>query len=251
MPASMRRVTPVVRCTALAAALSACAGQSDAPASSGGAVAARRIARAAVEWTGSRPDPTPPDRSSDEPQGGWVLHIGDSFVHASLWQNLRPRFRSLGSEYVVEAETATYTTTWAASPELDKWLARRPSLVLVTLGANEVDMIAPEEHAHAIEAVSRKISEAGASCVWIAPPMWKRETGILEVIHGHCAPCLFFDSDAVTGGLSPNERQRDGIHPNTRGGERWARAFWGWLGDHHDSTANTPWGLVPFERRGS
>jgi len=179
-----------------------------------------------------------------------VLHIGDSFVHASLWQNLRPRFRSLGTEYVVDAATATYTTTWATSPELDKWLARGPSLVLVTLGANEADMPQPEEHARAIEAVSRKIARSNAACVWIAPPMWKRDTGILEVIHEHCAPCLFFDSDAVLGGLSADERQPDRIHPNKRGGERWARAFWSWLDDHRDPAGAT-WSLLPFERRGS
>jgi hypothetical protein len=80
--------------------------------------------------------------------------------------------------------------------------------------------------------------------------MWKRDTGILEVIHRHCAPCLFFDSDAVLGGLSAEERQPDGIHPNKRGGERWARAFWEWLGDHRDMGSG-PWALVPFERRGS
>jgi hypothetical protein len=246
----MRRVTPILRRTALSMTLCACAGQADAPGSFG-ATPERRIAPAAAEWTGSRQQTAPPsDESNLESQRGWVLHIGDSFVHASLWQNLRPRFHSLGTEYVVEAATATYTTTWASSPELEKWLAKRPSLVLVTLGANEADMPSPEEHAHAIEVVSRKIAEANASCVWIAPPMWKRDTGILEVIHEHCAPCLFFDSDAVLGGLSAEERQHDGIHPNKRGGERWARAFWDWLGDHHD-TSSSRWSLVPFERRGS
>jgi lysophospholipase L1-like esterase len=247
----MRRVTRTLRRVALSMTLCACASQADGPASSG-ATPERRTAPAAAEWTGARQPmaTTASDGANPGPQGGWVLHVGDSFVHASLWQNLRPRFRALGTEYVVEAETATYTTTWAASPELEKWLARRPSLVLVTLGANEADMPAPEEHARAIEVVSRKIAGASASCVWIAPPMWKRDTGILEVIHRHCAPCLFFDSDAVLGGLSAEERQPDGIHPNKRGGERWARAFWEWLGDHRDMGSG-PWALVPFERRGS
>jgi hypothetical protein len=229
--------------------LCACASQADGPAPSG-APPIRRIAAAAVEWVGARGRVTLPFSPGVEPRGGWVLHIGDSFVHASLWQNLRPRFRSRGTEYVVEATTATYTTTWASSGALRKWLARRPSLVLVTLGANEADISAPEEHAYAVEAVSRKIAEANAACVWIAPPMWKRDTGILDVIHRNCAPCLFFDSDAVLGGLSAGERQSDGIHPNKRGGERWARAFWDWLADH-DDPSSPGWSLVPFERRGS
>jgi lysophospholipase L1-like esterase len=178
-----------------------------------------------------------------------VLHVGDSFVHAFLWQTLRPRFLAEHSQYVVQATTSTYTTTWAASPELEEWLARRPSLVLVTLGANEVDMTVPELHARAIETIARKIAATGAACVWITPPMWKPENGILDVIHDHCAPCLFFDSDAVLGGLTPDERQSDRIHPNRRGGERWARAFWQWLSEHRDP-ARPPWALEPYEHRG-
>jgi len=141
-------------------------------------------------------------------------------------------FRATGSGYVVEAETATYTTSWAQDEELEKWLAKRPALVLVTLGANEVEMPVPAEHAGAIEHLVHKIAETGASCVWITPPMWKRDTGILQVIHDHSAPCLFFDSDAVLGGLTPDERQRDHIHPNERGGARWSEAFLGrWLSE--------------------
>jgi lysophospholipase L1-like esterase len=182
------------------------------------------------------------------PRDAWVLHIGDSFVHAAFQQNLRPLFRTVGAEYVVDATNATYTTTWVRDPELEKWLNRRPSLVLVTLGANEVEMPDPTEHAGAIRALSRKIAAVAPSCVWITPPMWKKDTGILQVIHDQSAPCLFFDSDAVLGGLGPDERQRDRIHPNERGGARWARAFWGWLQDHRD-TSHGPWALVPWEPR--
>jgi lysophospholipase L1-like esterase len=174
--------------------------------------------------------------------------VGDSFVHASFQQNLRPRFEATGSAYIVDATTATYTTTWASDPELDKWLARRPSLVLVTLGANEVDMPVPAEHAHAVEHLVGKLAAASTSCVWITPPLWKKDTGILQVIHDHRGPCLFFDSDAVTGGLTDAERQRDHIHPNARGGARWTDAFWGWLQDHRDPL-RPAWALVPFELR--
>lgn len=208
-------------------------------------------APSAIEWTGARAAAAqaPVSAQEDEQGGGWVLHIGDSFVHAFLWQNLRPRFLATHTQYVVQATTATYTTTWASSPTLDEWLARRPSLVLVTLGANEVEMAIPEQHARAVESIAKKIASTGAACVWIAPPMWKNETGILGVIHDHCAPCLFFDSDAVLGGLTPQERQGDRIHPNRRGGERWAQAFWDWLAEHRDP-GRGPWGLDPFERRG-
>ena len=78
--------------------------------------------------------------------------------------------------------------------------------------------------------------------------MWKADSGILQVIHDHSAPCLFFDSDAVLGGLTADERQPDRIHPNKRGGARWAEALWGWLVDHKDAT-RPGWALAPFEVR--
>lgn len=205
----------------------------------------------AEEWRGTHDRPDSPGIAiAAVPKGAWVLHVGDSFVHAFFQQSLRPRFAATGAQYVVDATTATYTTTWAGDPDLAKWLARRPSLVLVTLGANEVEMPVPQEHARAVERLVREIAAASPSCVWITPPMWKKDTGILQVIHDHASPCLFFDSDAVLGGLTPDERQRDRIHPNERGGARWAGVFWDWLQEHRDPT-RPGWGLVAFETRGS
>ena len=208
-----------------------------------------RAARSASDWGGARNGHSAPRVATGErATGTWVLHIGDSFVDASFEQNLGPRFRASGAGYVVDATTATYTTTWAFDPEFEQWLSRRPSLVVVTLGANEVEMPVPTEHARAVERIARSIASAGASCVWTTPPMWKADTGILQVIHDHCAPCLFFDSDAVLGALGRDERQPDHIHPNKKGGQRWADAFWGWLEDHRDH-ARDGWRVVPFELR--
>ena len=182
-------------------------------------------------------------------RGTWVLHIGDSFTDAGFQQNLAPRLRASGAAYVVDARTSTYTTTWAYDAQLDEKLSRRPSLVIVTLGANEVDIPYPSVHAGAVERLARRIQASGASCVWTTPPLWHGESGILQVIHDHCAPCVYFDSDAVLGGgLLPEERQRDHIHPNSRGGARWADVFWGWLNDHRDAS-RPGWRVVAFERR--
>lgn len=204
----------------------------------------------ASAWEGSHEQSVLSTAPTPAPSSAWVLHVGDSFVDASFQQNLRPRFRSAGAAYVTEGITSTYTTTWATEPQLDRWLSARPALVIVTLGANEVDLSVPEAHAKAIERLSHKIAASGASCVWTAPPLWKRDTGIVQIIHDHCAPCLFFDSDAVLGGLVEGERQGDRIHPNARGGARWADAFWMWLVNHRDLKGG-PWVLVPFERRGA
>ena len=250
-------VSPLAR-LAWIALLGACACESTAPAAPGPLAAATRPTPAASDWSGLRVSPSPGPAGTlvaspppdDAFKHAWVLHVGDSFVHASFQQNLGPHIRATGSGYVVDAATATYTTTWANDPDLDRWLERRPALVLVTLGANEVEMPVPVDHARAVETIARKVTKDGASCVWITPPMWKPDSGFLQVIHDHCAPCLFFDSDAVMGGLGPDERQRDRIHPNEKGGLRWSDAFWGWLEDHRDP-ARGPWALAPFERRGT
>ncbi len=233
-------------CAGVCACICSC--ESTAPAAPG---PERARPAEATEWLGTHPAAAAPPEAPapTAANGALVLHIGDSFTEAGLQQNLRRRFQATGSTYIVDARTATYTTSWVDDPVLADWLARRPSLVLVTLGANEVDMPVPGAHARAVETISRAIGRSGASCVWISPPTWKKDTGILQVIHDHCAPCLFADSDAIFGGLAPDERQPDGIHPNRRGGARWAAAFWGWLTDHRDA-GRGPWALVPFERRG-
>jgi lysophospholipase L1-like esterase len=227
---------------AWAATLGAC--EMSAPASS-----RRAPEPVASDWTGRHEGPAGASpAATGAANGAWVLHIGDSFVDASFSQNLAPRFRDAGARQVALAKTATYTTSWAYDAELDRMLARRPALVVVTLGANEVDNTDPMLHAPAIRGLARKVS-AVAPCAWVAPPMWKADApGWLQVIHDSCSPCLFFDSDAVLGGLTDEERRRDRIHPNERGGERWAKAFWGWLEDHRDRTQGG-WTLAPYETR--
>ena len=170
----------------------------------------------------------PPDLSR---KGTIVVHIGDSFTEAYFEQNLRARFAGVGAKYIVRAQTPSYTPVWAYGGYdggLDTLLYQHPALVLVTLGANEVEMKVPEQHAKAVRELARKASQWG-QCVWITPPMWKKDTGFLDVVRDNCAPCAYFRSDDH---VKDVERQRDGIHPNEAGGARWAAAFWEWLEAH-------------------
>lgn len=153
-----------------------------------------------------------------------MLHIGDSFTLAGFAQALKPRMKALGVRYEVRTETSSFTTTW--SSKIEALVANtQPDLVLITLGANEVGNTDPAAHAPAIRHIVSAIG--GRPCVWISPPSWRKDTGIIDVIRTSSAPCRFFDSDTIV--KDPIERQKDRIHPTEKGGAVWADAFWAWL----------------------
>lgn len=177
-------------------------------------------------------------RSLDRRQGTRVLHVGDSFVSSGLSQALDSHFRSVGANYSVHSRASSTTNMWAYDKALSRLFAKRADLVLVTLGANEVFIPRPETRASAVRAIVKKIGPR--PCVWIAPPPWKGQSGILDVIRDNVAPCLYFDSEAEVG--STIERRKDGIHPSTEGGRIWAEALWLWLEARRDPMQG-PWAL--------
>lgn len=178
-----------------------------------------------------------------------VLHIGDSFALAGFAQALRPRMQALGVRYAVKAETSSYTTTWA--PRMELLVANyQPDLVIISLGANEVEAYNPPAHASAVRRIVKAIGDR--PCVWVSPPLWRKDTGIIDVIRTNSAPCRFFDSDALVPGPIP--RKKDKIHPNEAGGALWAEAFWRWLAAEHlppgedagdGASRRSPWALRP------
>ncbi|AKT40008.1 SGNH/GDSL hydrolase family protein [Chondromyces crocatus] len=171
-------------------------------------------AQASVER--APPPPIPPRTA--------VLHIGDSFTLAGFAQALKPRMKALGVRYEVKAEQSSYTVTWA--PKMELLVANtQPDLVIISLGANEVANTDPPAHGPAIRRLVQSIGKR--PCVWVAPPLWRKDTGIIDVIRENSAPCRFFDSDSLVKGPIP--RQSDKIHPNEEGGALWAEAFWQWL----------------------
>ncbi|WP_437900526.1 SGNH/GDSL hydrolase family protein [Sorangium sp. So ce124] len=220
-----------------------------APPSEASAPAAARppAASAPVEAASAPPAAAPP--AFEVPPNTAVLHVGDSFAVAGFAQALRPRMQEHRVRYAVKAETSSYTVTWASRMEL--LVANyQPDLVIISLGANEVENVNPPAHAGAIRRIVKAIG--GRPCVWVSPPLWRKDTGIIDVIRTNSAPCRFFDSDALVPGPLP--RQKDKIHPNEVGGARWAEAFWSWLTAEHlpasgeegaAAPQRSPWALRP------
>jgi hypothetical protein len=176
------------------------------------------------------------------PRNTAVLHVGDSFVLAGFSQALKPRLKELGVRYEVRSEQSSYTVTWASKIEL---LVQntQPDLVIITLGANEVSNTAPRSHAPAVRRIVKLVG--ARPCVWVTPPSWRKDTGIIDVIRQNAAPCRVFDSDQLVG--TPIPRQPDKIHPTREGGEIWATAFWSWLQAERlpAGAAKSPWALRP------
>lgn len=183
-----------------------------------------------------RLEPTP----APLPPGTLVLQIGDSFADA-LGGELARLLRAEGLRSDLEFKTPSYIPTWSYGAELPRHLARyRPDLVLITLGANELEMPNPSERAQAIRHLVSTLG--GRPCVWVAPPLWKPDTGLLRVIQDNVAPCRYLDSNAL---LHDLPRARDKIHPNARGRKIWAKVVFDWLVQERVGTPEQPWALKP------
>jgi lysophospholipase L1-like esterase len=185
--------------------------------------------------TSARPEALP-NATADLPRGTLVLHVGDSFAGA-LGVPLGERLRAKGLRSVLKFQTSSYVPTWASSPELESYLSRyNPDLILITLGANEFELSAPDTRAGAVRRLVQHLR--GKPCVWITPPRWKPDTGILAVIQANSQPCRFLDSDTIVHELG---RKPDHIHPSDAAREVWADAVLAWLARERNANGAHPW----------
>jgi lysophospholipase L1-like esterase len=174
------------------------------------------------------------------PSGTVVLHIGDSFAGA-LGLDLNRKLEAAGNRGILKYRTASYIPGWASGKELQKYISDfHPDLVLVTLGANELGIGAPEQRAHAIHKLVNTIGDV--PCVWIGPALWPgAHTQLLKVVEDNCAPCRYLDSTAFLPNLA---RAKDGIHPSTAAREEWAQFVVQWLTTHRDPQGPKVWSLL-------
>jgi len=174
------------------------------------------------------------------PQGTRVLQIGDSFA-AALGGELSKLFKDAGVRSTLEYKTASYIPNWSYEGDVPKFVSNyRPDLVLITLGANEIEIPKPEER---IKPIKHLVSSLGGRpCVWIAPPLWKPDTGLLQVIRDNVAPCRYLDSNALVHDLP---RGRDKIHPSPEGRQIWAKIVFDWLAKERQGSPTQPWALKP------
>jgi len=183
------------------------------------ASASASAAPSVVALPSAAPMPAPvPSAHLAIAKGTKVLVFGDSMVDAGFAQRLQKLVEARGGTLVHDAWTSSSTTSWSKGERLDNLLVvHKPDVVIVALGANEVFLPSPEAVAPRVRSIVQKL--APRACLWVSPPLWKGETGIVGVERANSAPCGFYDSGSVV-----VERAKDGIHPTPKGGSDWADA---------------------------
>lgn len=175
------------------------------------------------------------------PENTKVLHVGDSFAGA-LGKPLGELFELAKVRSVLKHTDSSYLTDWAWDGNLQKYLWKyNPDLVIVTLGANELEIVNPELR----EKTVRKIVEIvdGRPCVWIAIPLWAGpKNGLLEVIKKNSGSCRYMDTNALFD-TTQMARISDGIHPTTEARKAWADDVFRWLREHRKPTPERPWNI--------
>ena len=174
----------------------------------------------------------------DLPAGTRVLQIGDSFADA-LGIELGKLLKQAGLRTSLETKTPSYIGEWAFGPVLRKAISDyNPDLVLITLGANELEVPAPDQRVGPVQRLVKSLGDR--PCVWILPPLWKQDTGLIQVIKDNASPCQVLDSSVLVPDLP---RGPDHIHPSREGRVKWAAAVFDWLKQAREPQGPRPWSL--------
>jgi hypothetical protein len=153
-------------------------------------------------------------------KGTRVLMFGDSMVTSGLGVYLEERVRALGGTWSHISKPSSTTVSWADGHDLQELVTRaRPDVVIIALVSNELFVPNPRARIYAIREIIKRVG--ARPCLWVGPPSWRPDKGIVAVVRETSSPCRFFDSAQL-----PLERQSDGIHPTLHGGRVWGEAVW-------------------------
>ena len=173
--------------------------------------------------------PPPSDAATPFPLKTYraVLQTGDSMVGGGLCRALQPRFAAEGTKFIRDVWESGSIEDFGDSDRLPKLLAKHdPDLVLLTMGANDVGGNITDYLGKKIDKIVAMTQRAHPrDCVWIGPPKWRvNGKPVIEMIRAHVAPCVLFDSSEIE-----MHRKADKVHPDEKGGDQWAVAFWHWF----------------------
>jgi hypothetical protein len=205
------------------------------PAASVGSVASvdSVAAVAAVASTPPAPDGVaadvaPPARGPAWPSGAkYILHVGDTSLgfEQGLALEMKTRFAAAGMRYEAVTEIEGGLHTFAASKKLEELIRwKRPDVVLLTLGMNNLTAARPDDYETDVRSIVGQVGDR--PCWWIGPLSIPRPgKGLITMLARSTPPCGWTNSYDLD-----IERQPDQLHPTQAGASRWADAIWPALG---------------------
>lgn len=154
-----------------------------------------------------------------------MLLVGDSFA-VGLAAPLRELVTGLGAQFVADGVVGTRIPQWAGA-RLQQALAAvqgGASVVLVSLGTNDMKLPAPASEQPALDQLVAQLRATKATLVWVGPPSvpFPDRGGVRAMLQRMKVP--LFRSDALQLARGP-----DGLHPTAAGYAGWAGALVQWI----------------------
>ncbi len=164
----------------------------------------------------ARPRP-PIDRSPQR-----ILIFGDSMV-LNLMIRLADYCQENGHQVFPVVWYASTTLAWGTQDKLDRFIKKyRPTFIIVVLGSSEIFIKNIADRAKWVRRINEKIGPR--KYIWVGPPIWRKDTGINQMLERAVGPQHYFRSSDLT-----LEREADGIHPTPPGAVEWMDAISRWI----------------------
>ena len=151
-----------------------------------------------------------------------ILFFGDSML-----EGLSRRLCDYAMENDYELHTICwYSSTseiWAKSDTLDYFIDKfQPTYIMICLCSNEQFVKDLPKRAEYIDKIIARLGNR--PYIWIAPPSWKEDTGINQLISEKVGDKRFYDSTKLK-----FVRGRDHVHPTFRSAESWMDSIAVWM----------------------
>lgn len=151
-----------------------------------------------------------------------ILFFGDSML-----EGLSRRLCDYAMENDYELHTICwYSSTseiWAKSDTLNYFINKyQPTYIMICLCSNEQFVKDLPKRAEYIDEIIARLGKL--PYIWIAPPSWKEDTGINQLINERVGDKRFYDSTKLE-----FVRGRDHVHPTFRSAESWMDSIAVWL----------------------
>ncbi len=153
-----------------------------------------------------------------------ILQIGDSQLSYAFKREMARRYRAEGARFRMKRWVGSRTKSWIITRRAERLIrAYRPTVVVVTLGTNEMEC--PQEQYEPW--VRELVRHIGARmCYWLGPPPLIEDIrGYNEAMREIVAPCRYFDSRRLDAPIRKDHK----FHLTRAQGEAWARLVWRWM----------------------